>query len=106
MQKVTFDSFYYQLKTVGETLGVASPDFLKVQPSPLNAKLRKEKEQFERFINFIAEELNELESFKDALEALKRYVKRRGQLREQYSKSLNNYNARMFQHEHYQTAGA
>eukprot|EP00347_Sterkiella_histriomuscorum_P014850 403359287 len=91
-QKVTYQSFYYHLKTTAEVLGIKNKEFMNLQSTMQSLKLQKQREEVQLIMTYIDDELNELDSFKDAIVVLKRYLNTRNQLRLKMSKSVDQYN--------------
>lgn len=75
-EKVTYQSLYYNLKMTAEVLGVHSnnKELANLQSTVCHQKIQDQKEQMEEIIHFVDDEINELESFKDAISNLKGYI--------------------------------
>jgi hypothetical protein len=75
-EKVTYQSLYYHLKMTAEVLGVHSnnKELTNLQSTVCHQKIQDQKEQMEEIIHFVDDEINELESFKDAISNLKGYI--------------------------------
>ena len=77
-----------------EVLGVRSnnKELTNLQSTVCHQKIQDQKEQMEEVIHFVDDEINELESFKDAISNLKGYIALRNSQRARFQKAVDLYN--------------
>ncbi|CDW80977.1 UNKNOWN [Stylonychia lemnae] len=60
-QKVTYQSFYYHLKTTAEVLGIKNREFMNLQINTQSQRIQSQRDEIQELMNYVDEEISELD---------------------------------------------